>query len=265
MCYIACMNKPTTQSLKKWNIGLAVLHAGQALAVLLLAKNILSPVTTSFLTTDTLAEKVSGQTVLAPAQHTLFNINLAHLVVAFFLMSALAHLLVATRYRKTYETNLKLGINKARWMEYSFSASTMMVAIAMLCGVYDLSLLLTIFGLTAVMNLMGLLMELNNKREKKVNWTPFWIGCLAGILPWLVVFIYTLSASVYGSSGVPTFVYFIELSLFIFFNCFAINMYLQYKRKGKWADYLYGERAYMILSLVAKSALAWQVFFGTLR
>jgi hypothetical protein len=42
-------------------------------------------------------------------------------------------------------------------------------------------------------------------------------------------------------------------------------MYLQYKRIGKWADYLYGERMYIWLSLIAKSLLAWQVFAGTLR
>ena len=51
----------------------------------------------------------------------------------------------------------------------------------------------------------------------------------------------------------------------IFFNIFALNMFLQYKKVGKWKDYLHGERAYIILSLVAKSALAWQVFVGTLR
>jgi len=42
-------------------------------------------------------------------------------------------------------------------------------------------------------------------------------------------------------------------------------MVLQYKKVGKWADYLYGERAYILLSLSAKTALAWQVFGGTLR
>jgi hypothetical protein len=41
-------------------------------------------------------------------------------------------------------------------------------------------------------------------------------------------------------------------------------MYLQYRRVGPWRDYLFGEKGYMILSLVAKSALAWQVFGGTL-
>ena len=42
-------------------------------------------------------------------------------------------------------------------------------------------------------------------------------------------------------------------------------MFLQYKRIGPWRDYLYGERGYIMLSLTAKSALAWQVFAGTLR
>jgi hypothetical protein len=45
---------------------------------------------------------------------------------------------------------------------------------------------------------------------------------------------------------------------------FAINMVLQYKKVGRWKDYLFGEAMYILLSLVAKSALAWQVFGGTL-
>lgn len=42
-------------------------------------------------------------------------------------------------------------------------------------------------------------------------------------------------------------------------------MVLQYLRVGKWADYLYGERGYIILSLVAKSVLAWLVFSGVMQ
>jgi hypothetical protein len=62
----------------------------------------------------------------------------------------------------------------------------------------------------------------------------------------------------------PGFVYGIFVSLFIFFNMFAINQWLQYKRIGRWADYLFGERVYLILSLTAKSALAWQMYGNTL-
>ena len=53
-------------------------------------------------------------------------------------------------------------------------------------------------------------------------------------------------------------------SSFLLFNCFAVNQILQYRRRGRFADYLYGEKVYIVLSLIAKSALAWQVFAGTL-
>jgi len=258
-------SKITPTSLNKWNVRLAILHALQGLAVLILSKAVSWPVTTSFLTQDSIASKAVGNPVLAPATHTLFNINIAYIVVAFFFMSAIAHAFIATKYRTTYEADLKKGLNKVRWIEYGFSASTMMIAIALLSGVYDFSSLLMIFILVLIMNLMGLAMEMYNQAAKKVSWFTYWIGCLAGIIPWVVFAVYVIGATVYGSGGIPTFVYFIYASLFIFFNSFAVNMYLQYAKKGKWADYLYGERVYMILSLVAKSLLAWQVFFGALR
>ena len=252
------------EKLNKWNIYLAVLHAVQGVLIVILSKGGSLTVSTSYLSLDPLLSG-EGQPVLSPATTNLFNLNLGYLVAAFFFMSAIAHTIVATIYHKTYEADLKKGINKVRWIEYAFSASTMMVAIAALSGVYDLSSLIMIFSLTAIMNLMGLVMELWNQSTKKVNWLSYIIGCFAGIVPWIVFVIYVWGANVYGSGNVPTFVYWIYLSIFLFFNSFAINMYLQYKKKGKWADYLYGERVYMILSLVAKSALAWQVFFGTLR
>lgn len=244
---------------------MAILHTVQALLVLVLSQSTTFPIVTNYLSLDTLASDALGRPVLASAQQTLFDLNMAYLIVAFFMMSAIAHGLIATVYRKRYEANLAKGINKARWIEYSLSASTMMVAIALLSGVYDLSSLIMIFVLDAIMNLMGLVMEVSNEGKKKPNWLSYWIGCLAGIVPWIVFGIYVWGASVYGTGNIPTFVYWIYVSIFLFFNSFAINMYLQYTKKGKWADYLYGERAYMILSLVAKSALAWQVFAGTLR
>lgn len=251
--------------LHTWNKWLGVLHFVQGVVILVLAKSLSWPVTTNYLTLDSLATKISGNPVLVAAERTIFSVNPAYLVAAFFFMSAIAHGLIATKYRKTYEANLKVGINKVRWIEYSLSASTMMVAIAMLTGIYDFSSLLMIFVLDWLMNMMGLVMELKNQGSKKVDWLPYWLGCVAGIVPWLVFVVYVVGANAYGSGDIPTFVYYIYASMFIFFSSFAINMYLQYRKVGKWADYLYGERVYMILSLVAKTLLAWQVFFGTLR
>jgi hypothetical protein len=141
----------------------------------------------------------------------------------------------------------------------------MMIAIGFLSGIYDLASLVMIFSLDAVMNLMGLAMEVHNSKVTKVNWLTFVIGSIAGIVPWIVFAIYVYAAGVYGGGNIPSFVYWIYVSIFVFFNSFAVNMVLQYKKVGPWKDYLFGERVYIILSLVAKSLLAWQVFAGTLR
>lgn len=163
-----------------------------------------------------------------------------------------------------YVRNLKKGINSARWIEYSLSSSLMIVLISMLSGIYDGVSLLLIFFLNAMMILFGWMMELHNQRAEKTNWTSFVFGSIAGIIPWVAIAIYLFNAGE-GELKPPTFVYWIFFSIFLTFNAFAINMILQYKKIGPWRQYLYGERVYIILSLVAKSLLAWQVWAGTLR
>jgi hypothetical protein len=128
---------------------------------------------------------------------------------------------------------------------------------------WDVPSLVLIFGLNAAMNLFGIMMEYDNEHRDTVRWSAFIFGCIVGIIPWITLVMYLVGASSAGSSP-PTFVYVIIVSIFIFFNSFAVNMYLQYKKVGPWKDYLYGERMYIILSLVAKTALAWQIFAGTL-
>ena len=83
-------------------------------------------------------------------------------------------------------------------------------------------------------------------------------------MPWLAILIYVVSPGAPGELSPPAFVYGIIISLFIFFNIFALVQWLQYKKVGRWANYLAGERSYIVLSLVAKSLLAWQIFAGTL-
>ncbi|HCZ28242.1 TPA: hypothetical protein DHU97_00665, partial [Candidatus Saccharibacteria bacterium] len=195
---------------------------------------------------------------------TLFDVSLPWLIALFFFLSAVAHFSIASFYNRQYVRLLAQGINKARWIEYAISASVMMVAVSLLVGVYDFMSLVMIFSLVAIMNLMGLVMEVHNQTTKKTNWLSFWVGCLAGIIPWAVIAFYMWLGADQGAKA-PDFVYWIFVSIFIFFNCFAVNMVLQYKKVGPWKNYLYGEFMYILLSLVAKSLLAWQVFAGTLR
>ncbi len=245
------------QKLKKFNLWMALLHFGQGIAMLFVSSNFALPVTSSYLKFDVSIQK------LLPNPETLFEIKIGPLVASFLFISALAHLLIATVYNKNYNKNLAKGSNYGRWIEYAFSSSIMIVIIAMLVGIYDISALIPIFFVNVSMILFGWMMELHNQTTQKTDWTSFIFGCITGIAPWIVIAFYLASPG--SESSPPDFVYWIFFSIFIFFNTFAINQILQYKKVGKWADYLYGERAYIILSLVAKSLLAWQVFGGTLR
>ena len=241
--------------LRRWNAAMGALHFAQGLAMLALASAFSLPVTSSFLRPDAVKDRL----VAVPDE--LVRLRIAPLVAGFLFLSALAHTVLASRWlHRWYERNVWRGINPARWIEYSLSSSLMMVVIAMLVGIYDIASLILIFALNATMILFGWLMELQNQTTVRTNWTAYWFGCFAGAVPWIAVAIYLA-----GAADPPGFVYGIFASLFVFFNVFAVNMLLQYRRVGRWRDYLHGERVYMLLSLTAKSALAWQVFAGTLQ
>jgi hypothetical protein len=149
--------------------------------------------------------------------------------------------------------------NFVRWIEYSVSAALMMVLVARFAGIADLAALIGVFALTTSMVLFGLLMERQQRRES-ADWSAFWFGSLAGVVPWIAVAIYVVN----GASP-PGFVYAIVAVQFVFFFSFALNMALQYRGFGRWRDYRFGEAVYVLLSLGAKSVLAWLVFANVLR
>ena len=97
--------------------------------------------------------------------------------------TALAHLLIGTGLYRRYVKDLKKGMNRFRWYEYSVSASIMIVAIAMLTGIYDISALLLVFFMNMMMILFGLRMEVHNQGKKRLDWAPFVMGCIAGAIP----------------------------------------------------------------------------------
>jgi hypothetical protein len=241
--------------LRAWNVALAVLHAAQGAVILALSNDFALPVTIGYL---------QGPPGSETTTETLFELPIGPAVAAFLFLAAIDHALVAApRLHRWYERNLERGINPARWWEYSLSASLMIVLIAMLTGIADVAALVGLFAANAAMILFGLTMERTNPPGAEVDWRPFLYGCVIGAAPWVAIGI-QIGFSQAETGEVPTFVYGIFFSLFVLFFSFALNMALQYGKVGPWRDYLFGERGYLVLSLVAKSALAWQVFFPTL-
>ena len=245
-----------TSKLRRLNIIAGFAHLVQMIAILALSNDFTLPVTATYM------EGPPGTPLSDPV--TVLDSRIGWGVALFFGLSALFHFIVASpMFYRRYAAGLAAQRNYFRWVEYSVSSSVMIVLIAQLCGISDMAALIAIFGVNASMILFGWLQE---KYETPGNggWLPFIFGCIAGIVPWIAILLYVLSPGAARDVPTPTFVYGIVISLFIFFNCFAVVQWLQYKRVGRWADYLRGERSYIVLSLVAKSLLAWQIFSGTL-
>jgi hypothetical protein len=256
----------------RWNLIMGLLHFIQGLIMVFLSKKQLFQI-------DISLPQINIETrSFGLVTEELLQINLGYTISAFLFLSAIAHLLtISPLLKKWYFNNLAKDINLIRWYEYALSSSVMVVVIAILCGINDGVILSLLFVVNATMNLFGALMEKHNSALKslanasnsnyKVDWTSFVYGSIVGLVPWIVmgVYFFTSINSVSEEVKIPDFVIVIFPTLFIFFNCFAINMYLQYAKIGKWKDYLFGEKAYLFLSLAAKSTLAWIIWGGTLR
>lgn len=246
------------RGLRRWNVAVGLLHAAQGVLILLLANGASLPVTSSYMTGPPASGLRSGEEVL-------FDLPFGPAVAVFLFLAAADHLLMAAPgVCDWYETNLRRGVNYARWIEYSVSASIMVVLIAMLTGISEITALIALFGVNTAMILFGLVMEIMNRPGARADWRPFVFGCIAGAVPWIAIGYQLVRSETATGGDVPTFVFAIFVSLFVLFNSFAVNMALQYAQVGRWRNYLFGEKTYIVLSLVAKSALAWQVFGGAL-
>jgi len=247
------VNTERLAGLRRWNLGLTVLHAVQAVAILVLASDFTIEVTSSF------PKGPPGTRV--PAAERLFDVPIGAAIALFLALAALDHLVTATVLRGRYEAGLRHGINRFRWIEYSFSATLMVLLICFYGGITGIAAVIAIAGANVAMILFGWLQEaLNPPGGTSTTMLPFWFGCIAGATPWIAI-----GVNLAGSETVPGFVYGIFVSLFVFFMSFALNQRLQYREVGPWGDDAFGEKAYyLVLSLAAKSALAWQIFAGSL-
>ena len=239
-------------SLRRWNLGLTALHAVQAALILALSGDFVIEVVSAF------PEGPPGTRV--PEAESLFDVRIGAAIALFLALAAIDHLLTATVARRTYEADLRSGINRFRWVEYSVSATVMVLLIGFYSGITNITTVIAVAGANVAMILFGWLQErMNPPGRVTTTMLPFWFGTIAGIAPWIAI-----AVQIIGSETVPGFVYGIVFAQFVLFFSFGLNQWLQYRGFGKWSDYVYGEKAYLVLSLVAKSLLAWQIYFPSL-
>lgn len=260
-------SKITTELFRKWNITLTAIYAIQGGALLILSTAHYVQLNALFTTNDALQTRLTGETVIAPAIHQLFIINLVGPVAAFIFISAIMHLLAATIYRNKYDAWLKKEINPLRWIEYALSGGVILIIIGLLAGISDIGSLLMLFVLAIIVSISGFIIEARvhlPKRSQMFQELDRYLMAIAASIPWLIIGLYIICSNIFGS-GVPAYLYEVYLTTLVLIIAIATNFYLTNKRKGGWKGYAYGECWHMGLSLIVQSLLAWQVFVDVLH
>lgn len=240
--------------LRRYNIIAGIFHFIQGMAIVVLTNDLSFPIVARFME----GPPVPGVKFVEVEQ---FSLPYGMAVALFSFLSAIAHFWVSGPGFSRYANDLANKRNIARWVEYAISSTLMIVLIAVVNSVWEFVALLALAGCNISMILFGWLQE-KYEEPGKGGLLPFWFGCIAGVVPWIAMFFLLIAPG--SEAEPPGFVYGVVISLFLFFNSFALVQWLQYKQIGRFSDYLVGERTYITLSFIAKTALAWQLFGGVL-
>lgn len=199
---------------------------------------------------------------LAPVvKPSTISIPLTITTAFFFMLSAFFHFGNGLVWNSCYNRFLDQKMVPSRWIEYFFSATTMILTISYPAGIVQFTELVAIGSLIATTMLFGHFTEVISRPSPDSDtWTlPLWsrlsphlLGYIPQLAAWFII-MYTFYGAGNGERGPPDFVYAIVwLQLALFFSFGFIQLVVLCRPPSK---YVQGEYAYQTLSLVAKGLL----------
>ena len=180
------------------------------------------------------------------------------LVPAYLFISGVEHMSYLV-FPKTSLWYLERNQNPFRWTEYTFSAPFMKVVVAQQVGVTDVHLLVIIFVLMAVSIQCAATHEAVNAKARSENrpqnWRPFFVGWLGHLTGWSFIFSYLFTLTSRGGASAALWI--IVVMQLILDSGFPVLFTMQWLKIGPFEDYVEGEKAFIVLSFVNKTLLAW--------
>lgn len=190
-------------------------------------------------------------------------------VIVFFLLSGVFQ--SVNWFRKEYDEE---KTNPLRFIEYSISASIMLVLIALVNGIFDQSIIVLLAVSCAACQLCGLVSEqllhlykvhkndtdLSN-HLKVLAWVAHITGWLLILTAYAIIFRYYDISNRNSDGQAPEFVTIIVISIFVLFSSFGVVQLLE---MTETIEYDIAELVYVCLSLTAKSLLGWIIFANVL-
>jgi len=209
-------------------------------------------------------------------ERVLFKVPLGWSQLLFSIICVLAHLYLLSGSGENgfYSKWMDQGVNPMRWLEYFFSSAIMMTNIAGLSGIRNLYMILSVFALTAVTNIFGLISEEAAAQGNKFRALfYFFLGFIPFIIPWVYIiqrfnsfekwFEENIVKKTNRENGIPSFVRIVIWSLLGSYMIFPMIQLFQIIMGKKY--YIAGEKGFLIASIISKTLLTWAVFGGAFR
>lgn len=214
--------------------------------------------------------ELDGMALNVATVPTKSEFSIAWGVIFFFLLSFFFQCINICR--KEYKDE---KTNPLRFIEYSISASIMLVLIALVNGIFDQSIITLIAVSCTACQLCGLvaeqLLNLHKVHEKNkelsnklkvLAWISHLIGWLLIITAYAIIFRYYDVSNRNSDGQAPEFVTAIVISIFILFSSFGVVQLLQMTILK--LEYDTAELVYVCLSLTAKTVLGWIIYANVL-
>ena len=247
--------------LLQWNAWMVLFHAALAVLTASVGKLDLEvPVYKTRINVTIYGNGSDTEWELVPLYEPAGHLPFTWLVIVFFLLSALFHLLNVTLLRRLYLDALAQCRTPTRWIEYFFSAPVMYVVIAYTLGIRNRSVLLAGAALVATTMPYGYWVELQARPRTADEWTtplstrllPWWLGHIPQTAAWGLILLQFYDGHDLTNRA-PWFVFvilWVELVLFFSFGIASLISQVNPPR-----HFYRGELAFQVLSLLSKGLL----------
>jgi preprotein translocase subunit SecG len=265
--------KPVTAStpaskLARWYKWLGLIFFVEGLAVVVLNKAVTAPVALQYPAVDALASESNGHQIIGLASRHIADVHLGWVVALFLIVFAAISLALASAYRAYIDVSVKRGVNAFRWLALGVGGGLMVVAIALVSGVSSIALLLALFGATLIGSLLALAAETvvasNDGVKTRFAHVLCGLAVVSSLFPWVLFALGVVGAAMWGGH-IPGYLYSIYACQFVLFIAMLLATHFRLKRQGRWADAAYTDRGFLLLTFVAATLLAAQIFAGVLK
>jgi hypothetical protein len=250
----------TAATLRRWHGVSAAIFAVLAVAAGSVMKPEAYPITLGYLAPDALLS--TKTTVFAPAYHVLYDLEMRWAVVAILLLSAVFSLLRMTRLSATETRGRTVRILPWRWVDWAITGAAMVGVTALVNGAHD-AVTIKLLGIVTIFSVVfAWLAERESAGTGRVVKATAWASFFSVLVVLLSLAAYALGTPVYGMVRAPWYTYALVAGTVVAALAIGWNLLNSLRATGKWANYLYVERNYLLFNLLAKASFALILIVG---